>query len=49
MEAHHLTDKEREDNEGRSQILNLLMIDSEKISTIASRFWSITNAILSCE
>jgi hypothetical protein len=49
MDAQHVSDEDREKNRGKSQVLNLLMIDSTTISTLGSNFWNVSNAVLSCK
>jgi hypothetical protein len=49
MEAHHLTDEETESGKGRSQVMNLLTIDSGMIASLATKVWDLTNALISRE
>lgn len=44
-----MSDADREENKGRVQVLNSLMVDSDKICMMGSRIWSVTNAILARE
>ena len=46
MEAHHLTNEEKEMGKGRSQVMNLLTIDTGTIAGMATKVWDITNAII---
>ncbi|WOO83211.1 ATP-dependent bile acid permease [Vanrija pseudolonga] len=46
MEAQHLTSEEdRKANKGRSQVMNLLTIDTGTVSSMASYIWSISNGL----
>jgi hypothetical protein len=49
MDSHNLSEEEREQNKGRSQILNLLTSDSFTVSVAGKRVWELTNALLACE
>lgn len=47
MEAQHLTSEEDEKaNKGRSQVMNLLTIDVNTISSLATYLWSISNGVI---
>lgn len=46
MEAHHLSDEEKESGKGRSQVMNLLILDTGTIAGLATKVWNLTNAMI---
>jgi hypothetical protein len=47
MEAHHLSDEDRESTaKGRSQVMNILTIDTGTIASLATKVWKISNALI---
>lgn len=49
MEAQHLSDEDKESGKGRSQVMNLLIIDTGTIAGLATRIWNLTNALIGCK
>ena len=49
VEAHNLTEAATQAGKGRSQIINLLTIDSGSMASLATHVWNATNAIVACE
>lgn len=46
IEAHNLTDKQTEEGKGRSQIINLLTIDSGSMAGLSCHLWNASNALI---
>lgn len=48
METHLSSDADRSTGEGRSQVMNLLTIDTNTVASLATIAPNVTNSMISC-